>query len=86
MGFSSSDYPLTVKISATGYEDIEIKVEKDTSHYPYVYTATIETNGSGESPDTPSAESYAITVGTSENGTVTADKETARLGRRLHLL
>ena len=26
MGFSSSDYPLTVKTSATGYEDIEIKV------------------------------------------------------------
>ncbi len=85
MGFSSSDYPLTVKISATGYEDIEIKVEKDTSHYPYVYTATIETNGSGESPDTPSAESYAITVGTSENGTVTADKETAKAGETVTL-
>ncbi len=27
-GFSSSDYPLTVKISATDYEDIVIKVEK----------------------------------------------------------
>lgn len=85
MGFSSSDYPLTVKISATGYEDIEIKVEKDTSHYPYVYTATIESNGSGESPDTPSAESYAITVGASENGTVTADKETAKAGETVTL-
>lgn len=85
MGFSSSDYPLTVKISATGYEDIEITVEKDTSHYPYVYTATIESNGSGESPDTPSAESYAITVGTSENGTVTADKETAKAGETVTL-
>ena len=71
MGFSSSDYPLTVKISATDYEDIEIKVKKDTSKYPYVYTATIESNGSGENPDTPSAASYAITVGASENGTVT---------------
>ena len=85
MGFSSSDYPLTVKISATGYEDIEIKVEKDTSHYPYVYTATIESNGSGESPDTPSAESYAITVGASENGTVIADKETAKAGETVTL-
>ena len=80
MGFSSSDYPLTVKISATGYEDIEIKVEKDTSHYPYVYTATIESNGSGESPDTPSAESYAITVEASEYGTVTPDKAAAKAG------
>lgn len=85
MGFSSSDYPLTVKTSATGYEDIEIKVEKDTSHYPYVYTATIESNGSGESPDTPSAESYVITVGASENGTVTADKETAKAGETVTL-
>ena len=85
MGFSSSDYPLTVKISATGYEDIEIKVEKDTSHYPYVYTATIESNGSGESPDTPSAESYAITVGAYENGTVIADKETAKAGETVTL-
>ena len=85
MGFSSSDYPLTVKTSATGYEDIEIKVEKDTSHYPYVYTATIESNGSGESPDTPSAASYVITVGASENGTVTADKETAKAGETVTL-
>lgn len=35
-GFSSRDYPLTVKISATDYEDIEIKVKKDTSKYPCV--------------------------------------------------
>ena len=80
-----SSYPATVKISATDYEDIVIKVEKDRSKYPYVYTATIESNGSGESPDTPSAESYAITVGTSENGTVTADKETAKAGETVTL-
>ena len=80
-----SSYPATVKISATDYEDIVIKVEKDRSKYPYVYTATIETNGSGENPDTPSAESYAITVGTSENGTVTADKETAKAGETVTL-
>lgn len=80
-----SSYPATIRISATNYEDIEIKVEKDTSHYPYVYTATIESNGSGESPDTPSAESYVITVGASENGTVTADKETAKAGETVTL-
>lgn len=80
-----SSYPATIRISATNYEDIEIKVEKDTSKYPYVYTATIESNGSGENPDTPSAESYAITVGASENGTVTADKETAKAGETVTL-
>ena len=84
-GFSSRDYPLTVKISATDYEDIEIKVKKDTSKYPYVYTATIESSGSGENPDTPSAESYAIKVDTSENGTVTADKKTAKAGEAVIL-
>ena len=46
-----SSYPATVKISATDYEDIVIKVEKDRSKYPYVYTATIESSGSGENPD-----------------------------------
>lgn len=84
-GFSSSDYPLTVKISATDYEDVEINVTKDTSKYPYVYTATIASNGSGENPDTPSAASYAITVGASEKGTVTADKKTAKAGEAVIL-
>ena len=80
-----SSYPATVKISATDYEDIVIKVEKDRSKYPYVYTATIETNGSGENPDTPSAESYAIIVEASEYGTVTSDKAAAKAGETVTL-
>lgn len=80
-----SSYPATIRISATDYEDLSIKVKKDTSKYPYVYTATIESNGSGENPDTPSAASYAITVGASENGTVTSDKETAKAGETVTL-
>ena len=80
-----SSYPATIRISATDYEDLSIKVKKDTSKYPYVYTATIESNGSGENPDTPSAASYAITVGASENGTVTSDKETAKAGEAVTL-
>lgn len=85
MGFSSSDYPLTVKISATDYEDLSITVERSGKPSNYTYKATVQSNGSGESPDTPSAESYAITVGTSENGTVTADKETAKAGETVTL-
>lgn len=85
MGFSSSDYPLTVKISATDYEDLSIKVKKDTSKYPYVYTATIESNGSGENPDTPEAEAHNIAVDTAEHGTVTADKTTAKAGEPVTL-
>lgn len=75
-----SSYPATIRISATDYEDLSIKVKKDTSKYPYVYTATIESNGSGENPDTPEAEAHNITVDTAEHGTVTSDKETAKAG------
>ena len=84
-GFSSSDYPLTVKISATDYEDLSIKVERSGKSSNYTYKATVQSNGSGENPDTPSAESYAITVGAYENGTVTSDKETAKAGETVTL-
>ena len=84
-GFSSDAYPLTVKIKASGYEDVTMKVVKTTVSYQDIYTATIESNGSGENPDTPSAESYAIKVDTSENGTVTADKKTAKAGEAVTL-
>ena len=50
-GFSSSDYLLTVKIKASGYEDVTMKVVKTTVSYQDIYTATIESNGSGENPD-----------------------------------
>ena len=50
-GFSSSDYPLTVKIKASGYEDVTMKVVKTTVSYQDIYTATIEFSGSGENPD-----------------------------------
>lgn len=85
MGFSSSNYPLTVKISATDYEDLSITVERSGKPSNYTYKATVQSNGSGENPDTPSAESYAITVETSENGTVTPDKETAKAGETVTL-
>lgn len=60
-GFSSSDYPLTVKIKASGYEDVTMKVVKTTVSYQDIYTATIESSGSGENPDpvVPSEEKDA---------------------------
>ena len=84
-GFSSSDYPLTVKISATDYEDLSIKVERSGKSSNYTYKATVQSNGSGENPDTPSAESYAITVEASEYGTVTSDKAAAKAGETVTL-
>ena len=84
-GFDSDAYPLTVKITASDYEEVTMKVVKTKVSYQDIYTATIESNGSGESPDTPSAESYAITVGASENGTVTSDKAAAKAGETVTL-
>ena len=85
MGFSSSNYPLTVKISATDYEDLSITVERSGKPSNYTYKATVQSNGSGENPDTPSAESYAITVEASEYGTVTSDKAAAKAGETVTL-
>lgn len=80
-----SSYPATIRISATDYEDLSIKVERSGKSSNYTYKATVQSNGSGENPDTPSAASYAITVGASENGTVTADKTTAKAGEAVTL-
>ncbi len=70
-GFSSSDYPLTVKIKASGYEDVTMKVVKTTVSYQDIYTATIESSGSGENPDpvVPSEEKDApVDFKVSSNG------------------
>lgn len=47
---SPTSYPATIKISATGYENLELKVTKNTSSYPYAYTATVNKPSSGETP------------------------------------
>ena len=47
---SSSSYPAIIQISATGYENLELKVTKNTSSYPYTYIATVNKTSSGETP------------------------------------
>ena len=47
---SPTSYPATIKISATGYENLELQVTKNTSSYPYTYTATANKTSSGETP------------------------------------
>ena len=75
-----SSYPATIRISATDYEDLSIKVERSGKSSNYTYKATVQSNGSSVNPDTPEAEAHNITVDTVEHGTVTADKETAKAG------
>lgn len=57
-----STYPATVKISAEGYQDLTLQVTKNTSSYPYVYTATVV--------NTPVEKTYSASVSETENGTM----------------
>lgn len=45
---SPGTYPMTIAVTADGYEDVTFKVTKDTSSYPYTYTATVVSTPSGE--------------------------------------
>lgn len=57
-----STYPAPLKISAEGYQDLTLQVTKNTSSYPYVYTATVV--------NTPVEKTYSASVSETENGTV----------------
>lgn len=57
-----STYPATLKISADGYQDLNLQVTKNTSSYPYVYTATVV--------NTPVEKTYSASVSETENGTM----------------
>ena len=71
-------YPATIVISADNYEDLTVNVTKNASVYPYVYTASIV---GGETPTEPDEKpSYTVTVATTENGTVSVDKTSAKEG------
>ena len=56
-----STYPASIKISANGYQDLNLQVTKNTSSYPYVYTATVVA---------PAEKTYSATAAETENGSV----------------
>ena len=56
-----STYPAAIKISADGYQDLNLQVTKNTSSYPYVYTATVVA---------PAEKTYSATAAETENGSV----------------
>ena len=56
-----STYPAAIKISADGYQDLNLQVTKNTSSYPYVYTATVVA---------PAEKTYSATAAETENGNV----------------
>ena len=74
---SDATYPSTVVISATGYKDLELKLNRTgSSSYSYVFTAEVI---SDTTPDTPAAQTYTVTTSGCTNGTlsVTPDTEVA---------
>lgn len=72
---SDATYPSTVVISATGYKDLELKLNRTgSSSYSYVFTAEVI---SDTTPDTPAAQTYTVTTSDCSNGTLTVDPNTA---------
>lgn len=75
---SDATYPSTVMISATGYKDLELKLNRTgSSSYSYVFTAEVI---SDTTPDTPAAQTYTVTTSDCSNGTLTVAPNTAEAG------
>ena len=75
---SDATYPSTVVISATGYKDLELKLNRTgSSSYSYVFTAEVI---SDTTPDTPAAQAYTVTTSNCSNGTLTVAPNTAEAG------
>ena len=68
---TNPSYPATIKITAEGYQDLNLEVTKDTSTYPYVYTATVKKATTGGNTEA----TYTAMAKKASNGTVALDKD-----------
>ena len=68
---TNPSYPATIKITAEGYQDLNLEVTKDTSTYPYVYTATVKKDTTGGNTEA----TYIAMAKKVSNGTVALDKD-----------
>ena len=68
---TNPSYPATIKITAEGYQDLNLEVTKDTSKYPYVYTATVKKDTTGGNTEA----TYKAMAKKASNGTVALDKD-----------
>ena len=68
---TNPSYPATIKITAEGYQDLNLEVTKDTSTYPYVYTATVKKDTTGGNTEA----TYTAMAKKASNGTVALDKD-----------
>ena len=75
---SDATYPSTVVISATGYKDLELKLNRTgSSSYSYVFTAEVI------SDTTPDTQTYTVTTSNCSNGTLTVAPNTAEAGTKV---
>ena len=68
---TNPSYPATIKITAEGYQDLNLEVTKDTSTYPYVYTATVKKDTTGGNTEA----TYTAMAKKASNGTVALGKD-----------
>ena len=68
---TNPSYPATIKITAEGHQDLNLEVTKDTSTYPYVYTATVKKDTTGGNTEA----TYTAMAKKASNGTVALDKD-----------
>ena len=68
---TNPSYPATIKITAEGHQDLNLEVTKDTSKYPYVYTATVKKDTTGGNTEA----TYTAMAKKASNGTVALDKD-----------
>ncbi|MDY4632599.1 MAG: hypothetical protein SPC79_04420 [Dorea formicigenerans] len=68
---SDLTFPATVKVTGKGYQDLNLEVTKDTSTYPYVYTATVKKDTTGGNTEA----TYTAMAKKASNGTVALDKD-----------
>ena len=68
---TNPSYPATIKITAEGYQDLNLEVTKDTSKYSYVYTATVKKDTTGGNTEA----TYIAMAKKVSNGTVALDKD-----------
>ena len=70
-------FPAMITISADGYNDLILKVTKETIKYNDVYIAEVI---SDTTPDTPAGQIYTVTTADCSNGTLTVAPNTAVAG------
>ena len=64
-------FPATIKVTANGYKDLTVEVEKTKVNYQDVYTATVKKDTTGGNTEA----AYAATAKKASNGTVALDRD-----------